>query len=96
MMDLDSLEPGEPLTTPMHESQKYWIEQLLITSILTEEQREGYRMAITYPLTENEANNLIEELYRYQIDDINLARDGRLKEKPLARAIRRLLNFDNT
>lgn len=96
MEDLDNYEVGQPIDIPMTPEQRYRIDVLLQTCVFDESIAEGYRIVLDCGLTTNEADGIIEELRKHQLDDYTLANDGRLKEKPLAAVIRRIVRFPNT
>lgn len=96
MEDLDNMDVGQPIDIPMITEQRYYIESLLQNCVFTPDQKQGYENAMDCRLTYNEAENMISELKAAQIDDISLARSGKLKEKPLAAALRRIIKMDNT
>lgn len=95
--DFDNLQTGEALPDlPMTSQQRWYIEHLLQTCSYTDDTKQGIENALDCKITIEEAGSIIDELEAAQIDDISLARSGKLKEKPLAAALRRIINMDNT
>ena len=81
---------------PMTESQRNYIYQLLDTAVLQDESKEGYMIAMDCNITQLEASGIIEDLKKIQLDTINQARCGKLKQVDLGKALERLKNMPNT
>ena len=91
--DLDSLQTEE---IQANESQRSYIRQLVSTSSLDAESRNHYMICSDVNLTYDQAQALIEELKRVQMDNINLARQGKLKAVDFGKALKRLIGMSNT
>lgn len=89
-------EAGQPLHEPMTQSQYERIESLLSNAVLTDEVKEGYSICLDSKLSYEEAEGIIAELKAVQLDNINMARSGKLRQVDLGKALQRLTKMDNT
>ena len=96
MEDLANYTAGQPLNEPMQHWQYERIESLLSNAVLTDEEKEGYMICLDSKLSYNEAEGIIEELRKVQLDLINMARIGKLRQVDLGKALSRLINMSNT
>lgn len=96
MEDLDNYEAGQPIEEPMTESQRNYIEQLVSSSSLTPDERKGYLFCLDVKISYEEAQDLIAQLKKAQRGQIDLARDGKLKQIDLGKALQELIRMPNT
>lgn len=96
MEDLNQYDVGQPMNEPMTTEQRYYIESLLHNCSFNPDQKQAYERCMDCRLTYNEAEDIISELQSAQIDNISLARSGKLKQVDLGKALARIIQMDNT
>lgn len=98
--DFDSLEnatPGERLPdAPMTDQQRSYIQSLLLTCAYADDVKDTIESVLYSKITIDEAAGIIYELKMAQIDDLSLARSGRLRQKDLNKALARIVKMTNT
>ena len=96
MEDLNNYEAGQPLEMPITQSQRNYIQQLLYDAVLDPDKKDYYLVESESNITYGEAEGIIEELKKIQLPMEELARIGRLKRIDFNKALKKLVDRDNT
>lgn len=94
--NLDDMVAGQPFEMPMRQDQREYIERLLETCTYTDEHKALLQLHIDMGITDVQADDLIDKLKKAQLGSIDLARDGRLTQKDLGKALKKLVDMKNT